>query len=126
MTDIIKQFNDISLEFMKQTEKITGDSYIIQFTLLTKINSVAAIDMYIRNVLKYKNYIYNKDERFFINMDIDNSYVKYFATIIKIKSIFTDLDRETKNNIWDYIQALTYLAEQKANVSIINSKQSWF
>jgi hypothetical protein len=115
MNNIIKQFNDISLEFMKQTEKITGKSYIIQFKLMISLNSIMAIDMYIRNILPYKKFIYNKDERFFINMDIDNSYMNYFSDILTLKKIFKQLDKDTKNNIWEYIQALTLLAEEKHN-----------
>jgi hypothetical protein len=115
MNNIIKQFNDISLEFMKQTEKITGKSYIIQFKLMISLNSIMAIDMYIRNILPYKKSIYNKDERFFINMDIDNSYMNYFSDILTLKKIFKQLDKDTKNNIWEYIQALTLLAEEKHN-----------
>ena len=113
INDIIKQFNDISIDFMKQTEKITGTSYIIQFRLMTMLNSIIAIDMYIKNILPYKDYIYNKDERFFINMNINESYMNYFTDILKLKTIFTELDHETKNNIWEYIQALTILAEEK-------------
>ena len=113
MNNIIKQFNDISIDFMKQTEKITGTSYITQFKLMTSLNSIIAIDMYIRNILPYKRYIYNKDEQFFINMNVDNMY--YFSDIIRIKNIFKHLDKDTKNNIWEYIQALTILAEQKHN-----------
>jgi hypothetical protein len=116
MNNIIKQFNDISLEFMKQSEKITGSSYTYQFKLMTKINSLIAIDMYIKNILPYKNYIYNKDERFFINMDIETSYMAYLTDIIQIKKIFKQLDKETKNNIWEYIQALTLLAEEKSTI----------
>jgi hypothetical protein len=70
-----------------------------------------AIEMYIKNILPYKNYIYNRDERFFINMDINNSYMDYFTDISILKKKFKQLDNETKNNIWEYIQALTILAE---------------
>lgn len=115
INDIIKKFNDITLDFMKQTETITGTSYSIQFRLMISLNSIMAIDMYIENILPYKRYIYNKDERFFINMKINESYMKYFTDILKIKEIFKELDVETKNNIWEYIQALTILAEEKYN-----------
>ena len=109
----INQFNNITLDFIKQTEKITGKSYSCQFKLLISINNIIAIDMYIKKILPYKKYIYNKDERFFINMDIDN--MSYFTDIIALKKVFKGLDRETKNNIWEYIQALTILADEKNN-----------
>ena len=114
---IINQFNTISLDFIKQTEKITGKSYINQFRLITSFNNIMPIEMYIKNILPYKRYIYNKDERFFINMNVDNMY--YFSDIIRIKNVFKHLDKDTKNNIWEYIQALTILAEQKHNKHII-------
>ncbi len=111
MEDYIKEFNAISIDFMKQTEKITGKSYINQFKLIISLNNIMAIDMYIKNILPYKRYIYNKDERFFINMDIDNSYMNYFTDINTLKKKFKQLDSETKKNIWEYIQALTILAD---------------
>ncbi len=114
-TNIITQFNNISLEFIKQTEKLTSKQYSIQFKLLMSVNSLLPIEMYTKNILPYKKYIYNKDERFFINMDIDNSYMSYFTDILTLKKIFKGLDKETKNNIWEYIQALTILAEEKYN-----------
>ena len=109
--NIINQFNTISVDFIKQTEKITGKSYINQFRLITSFNNIMAIEMYIKNILPYKRYIYNKDERFFINMDINNSYMDYFTDISILKKKFKQLDNETKNNIWEYIQALTLLAD---------------
>lgn len=111
--NLIKQFNDTLLKFMEQTELLTGSSYITQFKLLTSLNSFMAIDMYIRNILPYKHYIFNKNEQFFINVNIDESYMAYFCDITKLKQIFMQLDTKTKNNIWEYIQALTILADDR-------------
>ncbi len=119
---IINQFNTISLDFIKQTENITGKSYINQFKLITSFNNIMPIEMYIKNILPYKRYIYNKDERFFINMDINNLYMDYFTDISILKKKFKQLDNQTKNNIWEYIQALTILAEDLHKTAQINKQ----
>lgn len=121
---IINQFNIISLDFMKQTEKITGKSYINQFRLATGFNNMIAIEMYIKNILPYKHYIYKKDERFFINMNVNNSYMNYFTDINILKEKFTQLDTETKNNIWEYIQALTILADDLHEITQSNKSST--
>ena len=112
--NIIAQFNDITFEFIKQTEQITGKYYSMNFKLLTTFNNLIPIEMYIKNILPYKEYIYKKDEKFFIKMNINNT--GYFEDIIAIKNIYENLDKKTKNNIWEYIQALTILADECNNI----------
>ena len=115
MSDIIKKFNEISLDFIKQTEQITGTSYVTKFKMITAVNCATPINIYIENILEYKELIYNKDDDFFININFNNSYMNYFTDFPKMKKIFHTLDNATKEGIWDYMQALTYLAENRYN-----------
>ena len=109
MNTIIKQFNDISIDFLTQTSSLVGCSYLYKFKLMTKVNCVYAIDSFIQNVLPYKNKIVNREESFFMNKSIDN----YMDDIIGIKQIYHTLDEESKNNIWEIVLALVYLAEER-------------
>lgn len=118
MNTIIKQFNDISIDFLTQTSSLVGSSYLYKFKLMTKVNCVYAIDSFIQNVLPYKNKIVNRDETFFMNKSIDN----YMDDIIGIKQIYHTLDEESKNNIWEIVLALVYLAEER--YIIINNKSN--
>ncbi len=115
MSDIIKKFNEISLDFIKQTENITGTSYVTKFKMITAVNSAKPINIYMENILEHKELIYNKDKSFFIDVNFNNAYMNYFTDFPKMKEIFHTLDEETQNGIWDYLQALTYLAENRSN-----------
>ncbi len=113
MNTIIKQFNEISTDFLSQTSSIVGNTYLYKYKLMTKVNCVYAIDLFIKNVLPFKNRIINRDETFFINKSIDN----YMDDIIGIKQIYHKLDYESKNNIWEIVLALVYLAEERYNLT---------
>ncbi len=110
MNQIINKFNEISIDFLNQTAPLTGYSYLYKFKMLTQFNSIYAIDAFIQNVLPYKHKIITRNESFFLNKSIETSYID---DIIGIKQIYHKLDKQSKNNIWDIIIALIYLAEER-------------
>jgi predicted nucleic acid-binding OB-fold protein len=116
MNNIIKEFNDISIDFLTQTSSLVGSSYLYKYKLMTKINCVFAIDLFIQNVLPFKNRIVNRDETFFLNKSVDN----YMDDVIGIKNIYHTLDKQSRNNIWEIVLALIYLAEER--YIMINNK----
>jgi hypothetical protein len=113
MNNIIKEFNNISIDFLTQTSNLVGMSYLYKFKLMTRVNSIFAIDMFIQKVLPFKKKILNKDETFFLNKKIDNSYTDYMDDMIGIKQIYHTLDKQSKENIWNIVLALVYLAEER-------------
>jgi len=119
MNNIIKEFNDISLDFLSQTSALVGYSYYYKFKLMTKVNCLFAIDLFIQKVLPYKQQIMSKDETYFINKSTDMT--DYMDDIIGIKQIYHTLDDKSKENIWEILLALVYLAEERY---IINNKRS--
>ncbi len=123
MNDIIKQFNEISIDFLTQTSDVVGSSYLYKFKLMTKVNSIFAIDLFINRVIPHRTKIIDRDETFFMNrtMGSDDPYADYMDDIIGIKKIYHTLDTESKNNIWDIVLALLYLAEERV---LLNSKKN--
>ncbi len=115
MNEIIKQFNEISIDFLTQASDIVGSSYLYKFKLMTKVNSIFAIDLFIQRVMPHKTKILERDETFFMNKNMDNNdpYSDYMDDIIGIKKIYHTLDKESKNNIWEIVLALLYLAEER-------------
>ncbi len=115
MNNIIQQFNNISIDFLTQMAVHMGSSYLYKYKLMTSFNCMYAIDMFIENVLLYKHRIINKEESFFINKSVDSNYVEcnYIDDIIGIKSIYHTLDIISKENIWNILTALVYLAEER-------------
>ena len=111
MNNIIKEFNDISIDFLTQTSSLVGSSYLYKFKLMTRFNSMFAIDLFIERVLPFKNKIVQKDETFFLNKNLDTD--DYMDDVIGIKQIYHTLDKQSKENIWDIVLALVYLAEER-------------
>jgi hypothetical protein len=110
MNNIIKEFNEISIDFLSQTSSLVGSSYLYKFKLMTRVNSIFAIDLFIQRVLPFKNKIIEKDETFFLNKNVDDDYMD---DVIGIKKIYHTLDMQSKENIWEIILALVYLAEER-------------
>ena len=110
MNNIIKEFNEISIDFLTQTSSLVGLSYLYKFKLMTRFNSIFAIDLFIQRVLPFKNKIIERDETFFINKNADDDYMD---DVIGIKQIYHTLDRQSKENIWEIVLALVYLAEER-------------
>ncbi len=113
MNEIIKKFNDISIDFLSQTSKIVGMKYLLKFKFVTKINSVYAIDIFIRRILPHKDQIHIRDEQFFLEKTNDNEFNEYMNDITGIKTIYHTLDDKSKENIWEILLALVYLAEER-------------
>ncbi len=113
MNEIIKKFNDISIDFLSQTSKIVGTKYLFKFKLVTKINSVYAIDIFIRRILPHKEQIHTRDEQFFLEKTNDAEFNAYMNDITGIKTIYHTLDNNSKENIWEILLALVYLAEER-------------
>jgi hypothetical protein len=66
--------------------------------------------------LKYKTFIFSRDERFFLELD-DVSLGGFMSEINQIKNLF-ELPKTTptsKEHIWDYIVKLTNIALKEVN-----------
>lgn len=113
MNNIIKKFNEISIDFLSQTSKLVGSKYLFKYKIVTTLNSVYAIDIFIRRILPHKHQIYSKDEEFFLEKSNDNEYNEYLNDITGIKQIYHTLDNQSKENIWDILLALVCLAEER-------------
>ena len=113
MNEIIKKFNTISIDFLSQTSKLVGTKYVFKFKFVTKFNSAYAIDIFIRRILPHKERIQIRDEMFFLEKSNDEEFNQYMNDITGIKTIYHTLDDKSKENIWDILLALLYLAEER-------------
>jgi hypothetical protein len=113
MKTIIKNFNEISIDFLTQTSHLVGTSHLYKFKLVSKLNSTFAIDLFIDRVVPFKYQIIERDELFFLNKHLDD--------IIGINQIFHTLDENSKDNIWGIILALVVLAEERYNKKFVRN-----
>ena len=112
----IKEFNSIMELFLSQLSPIVGTSYHHYFKKLIRVNSLLPIQEYCKNVLPYKQKIMTKDESYFYNTDNHQNEIKddrnTINEILRLKEIYTKLDKDSINEVWEYFQALIILSEE--------------
>jgi len=120
--DIIKNFNSILGDFLKQVSPMVGTTYHHHFTKLIQINAVEPIRLfsyYVHNSEKpLATYIETRNEEYFENTDNHKKYMDKVTSenalmeIIKLQGIYTQLNKESKDNLWDILQALLQLSKE--------------
>ena len=124
MNTTIKQFNSIVEDLLQQTTSLLGTKYLFNFKTLLHFNYFLPIDKFTSTMLPYKHYIMTKNASFFMNKDVSLSeYANININnndIIDLKKIFMNIDNESKDNIWETLQALIILCEERQHYSIKN------
>ena len=125
--NIIKQFNCIVEDLLDQTTYLIGSKYLYNFKILIQFNSVLPIDKFTSGMLPYKQYIMNKDEDFFMSSEIEfDGYNNIdYSDIIDLKKIFTNINEESKENIWEILQALIMLCEERSKTKSTPRYSFW-
>ena len=79
------------------------------------------------SMLPYKKYIMNKDEKFFMSSEIEfDGYNNIgYSDIIDLKKIFTNINEESKENIWEILQALIMLCEDRSKYKSTPRQSFW-
>lgn len=113
--DKIIQFNSIVESFLSQLSPIIGSTYFSYFKKLIKVNSVLPINYFVKYGLPYREQIINKNESYFMDEDhsekVNNDEFK-LGEILRLKGIYTKLDKKSIDNIWQIFQALVVLTEE--------------
>jgi hypothetical protein len=121
-TEIIKQFNEILDSFIVQMSPVIGTSYHYHFKRIIKANSIMPIEQFLIYALPLRDKILNKDESYFINNDNHSDKVgnneQALNEILRLQNVYSKLDKKSKSNVWDFLQAMLVLGEEyiKANV----------
>ena len=118
----LNRFNNTLESLLLQLSNFTGKKYYNKFRRIRKINSSLPIKLWIENGLEYRQKIMNKDETYFLEKNVDKSNDS-FQEILEIKSIYNQIDKSSKENIWLYLQTLILLSEdyikQKYNLATV-------
>ena len=117
---IIKDFNSLLEALIQQIEPLTGKSYHFLFTKLIKFNAVLPIKTFNQYALEWKDKIINKDETFFLQKNIIkqaiNSNENIIHDIFQLQDVWKKLDKTSKDNLWEIVNALLVLGEQYNNI----------
>ena len=113
----IKSFNEILETFLQQLSPIIGTTYHFYFKKLVKANAIMPIQQFIGEVLPYKQQIMNKDESYFLKIEDEigdkiQGNKKILSEILRLKDIFSGLDEQSREEVWNYFQALVILSEE--------------
>ena len=111
MSKIQCQFNNILLILIKQLSPYIGTSYGSKFEILISTNDILPIEQFLVHALPIREYIENKDVAYFNNNNFINSTDNILCEILKLKNIYQQIDDESKNNIWEYLQAMLILGD---------------
>lgn len=122
-SQIVKDFNTLLEALIQQIAPLTGNSYHLLFKNLIKMNALLPIQTFNEHAYKWKKQIDSCDESFFLNTD----NVKDAATkvghdisnnkdilnqIFHLQGVWNSLDKTSKDNLWEMLQALQMLGEQ--------------
>ena len=109
MTSTVQQFNDMMTQFLTELiasfpEERNLKKYKVSYDLIKAASPRKGVDMYMGFAKSYHTQIMAKDEKFFLENDID------FLDSLNIKKWWNDdLSENTKNAIWGYLQTLNIL-----------------
>tara|TARA_B100001758_G_C18197691_1_gene498053 strand:+ start:322 stop:732 length:411 start_codon:yes stop_codon:yes gene_type:complete len=123
---IIREFNDVLGSFLVQIAPIIGSSYNHYFKQLVKVNSLMPIQQFIVYGYDYRDQIMKRDESYFssdknkeeIDKKISISKANqseekmYLKEIFRLEGIWHKLSKSSKENVWDFMQALICLSEE--------------
>ena len=105
----VGSFNEMMANFLDELvqtfpEEKCMKKYQVSFDIMKKANPRKCVDAFMTSAAQYNQQIMAKDERFFLDNDID------FLDAMNIKKWWTDdLSTNTKGAIWQYLQTLTIL-----------------
>ena len=92
---------------------------ITSVNLLKQTNPRKLLEMFSSYVLKYEEQLMNENENFFLETNLiddnnlDKNNYNYADTImINLKKYWTELDKESKINIWKYFKVLILLSKK--------------
>lgn len=112
----IKSFNEILDFFLIQISPSIGTTYHYKFQQIIKINSILPIEQFLIHVIPVRDKILNRDETYFTNNENHKDKIgedeNTLNEIIRLQGIYNQLDKQSKTNVWDILQALLILSEE--------------
>ena len=123
-----KDFNNTCIEFLDQLfiltknyDLLTYKDFFNKYVINGKKTEIA-IELFCIHVLKYKTYINESNEDFFLKIDIKDKNKEYggneksLMKIFELKNEWETFNCENKKIIFEYMQVLVYCAEKYFNI----------
>ncbi len=121
--NIFNDFNSLLLRLITNIKNIcprsiVGRNYsMIKYTITNIKDNERFIGLFIRNVLKYKEFIDNENEKFFTEKSYEgdvnkNKNINVMDQIFQLKDVWSILSKENKKIIFTYMQILCNMAQE--------------
>jgi hypothetical protein len=126
---IISQFNEILSSFLVQIIPIVGSTYYNTIQTIIRCNSSLPIDNFLVYAIECREKIMNRDESYFCDKSVVTTVVgedvkkDQLDEIFRLQNIYGVLDKESKDNVWDILQALLILGEDYIKIKYGNNYQ---
>ena len=110
---VIKEFNEILEYLLIQVTPIIGDKYHNRFKQIVKANITLPIEQFLVHILPKRDKVLNKDESLFNSSLIAETFDDndLLSKILTLENNYKELQQSSKDNIWDFFQALLILGE---------------
>lgn len=112
----VKSFNGLLESLLIQMSPLIGTSYHNKFMMIIKVNAILPIQEFLLQATPVRDKILNRDESYF---ETDNAVsklvdveTKYINNILKLQNIYSQLDKASKDNVWQIFQCMLILAEE--------------
>ena len=131
-TEKIKDFNSILDSFLLQISPLIGTTYHTFFKGLCKANCTVPLISSITILLPHRDQIMNKDESYFydgnnyinsiksVDTSKKNDDMSILSEIMRMTSIYDQLDEDSKENVWNILQALIQLTIEYCEIKNIS------
>jgi hypothetical protein len=84
--------------------------------MIIKVNAILPIQEFLLQATPVRDKILNRDESYF---ETDNALstlvdveTKYINNILKLQNIYSQLDKTSRDNVWQIFQCMLILAEE--------------
>lgn len=110
---VIKEFNEILEYLLIQVTPLIGDKYHNRFKQIVKVNITLPIEQFLVHILPKRDKVLNKDESLFDSNLLAETFDDndLLSKILTLENNYKELQQSSKDNIWDFFQALLILGE---------------
>jgi hypothetical protein len=113
-SNVVVQFNEVLSSFLIQIVPIVGSTYHSNIQKIIKYNSALPVENFLYYAIEYRDKILNRDDTYFLDDKVITSNIERedkLDEVFQLRNIYIYLDKTSKDNVWDILQALLILGE---------------
>lgn len=118
---LIRKFNEIISNLLKQVSPLIGTKYSGYFDKLIKVNSLLPIKNFLVHAIPHEKKIIERDPDYFMNENVYKTEAKkkwgqnvdwYLNEILNLKTVYLSVDDTSRDNLWDTVYVLLMMCKR--------------